>query len=79
MHAAILSPLHLLDVSQLIDHSTLPMLFGCRKKKKNPSHMLALFSNDGLLLGTVIWLDVFKDLLCRGKGQQLLAVALLEY
>lgn len=54
------------------------MLFGCWEKK-NPSHMLALFSIDGLLLDTVIWLDVFKDLLRRGKGQQLLAVALLEY
>lgn len=50
-----------------------------QKKEKNSSHMLALFSIDGLLQGAVIWLDVFKDLLCRGKGQQLLAVALLEY
>lgn len=50
-----------------------------RGGKKSLPQMLALFSIDGLLLGTVIWLDVFKDLLCRGKGQQLLAVALLEY
>ncbi|KAG9261884.1 hypothetical protein AMEX_G25495 [Astyanax mexicanus] len=49
-----------------------------RRRKKSP-HMLTLFSIDGLLTGTVIWLDVFKDLLCGGKGQQLLAAALLEY
>lgn len=78
---AIFCPLlHLLDPGPLIDRNTPALLF-CLvawKKKKIP-YALTLFGVDGLLPGAVIWRDVFKDLLCGGKGQQLLAAAPLEY